>query len=145
MSRPSAGTTSRPTSARPRSRSPRGASRGPSPYRLFLLVGGLCAALGTTVAHWGLGWSWFWAYLASINLVTLCLYGYDKRAAVDGRLRVPERVLHVAAFVGGTPGAYLGQRVFRHKTLKGTFRFWFWALLVTQMAILVLYWWLIRR
>lgn len=118
-------------------------SRRLSPYRLFLAVGLLFTALGTLVAHWGLNSSWFWSYLAAINLVTLCLYGFDKRQASDGKLRVPERVLHLHALIGGTPGALVAQRLFRHKTVKGSFRAWFWGLLVLQVILIAV--WLYAR
>src|SRR4051794_19792990 len=85
-----------------------------SPHRLFLFVGVLVAALITTALRWGLHWAWLLAYLLAINVAMAILYGYDKRAAIVGGLRVPERVLHVFAFVGGTPAAYASQRVFRH-------------------------------
>src|SRR3954454_25013760 len=106
---------------------------GVSPHRLFLLIGFLLAALFTTGLRWGLHWAWIWAYLLAINLTTAVLYGYDKRAAIVGGLRVPERVLHGFAFAGGTPAAYLSQRIFRHKTIKSKFRIWFIAIFVMQV------------
>ncbi len=76
-------------------------------------------------------------WLVSVNLVAFAYYGFDKhRARVAGR-RVPEVVLHFLAVVGGTLGAYLGMRVFRHKTIKGPFRLVFWFIVVLQLALLV--------
>lgn len=57
-----------------------------------------------------------------LSLLTFLLYGMDKRAAKQGARRVPEVRLHVLALLGGWPGAWLGQRVFRHKTIKVSFR-----------------------
>ncbi len=39
-----------------------------------------------------------------------------------GRLRVPEKVLHLAALAGGFAGGWLGMWVFNHKTRKPVFR-----------------------
>lgn len=38
------------------------------------------------------------------------------------------------ALSGGTPGALLGQAVFRHKTAKRSFRMWFWTLFLIQLV-----------
>src|SRR5688572_3027165 len=71
-----------------------------SPHRLFPLAGVLLATSITAALHWGLHWSWVWAYVLAINLATAALYVHDKRSATAGRLRVPERVLHVFAIAG---------------------------------------------
>lgn len=59
--------------------------------------------------------------LASINLVTLALFGLDKALAQGGRRRARESTLLWLALIGGTPGAYAGRRLFRHKTRKEPF------------------------
>ena len=61
------------------------------------------------------------AALAAINLVTLVLFGLDKALARGGRRRVRESTLLWLALIGGTPGAYAGRRLFRHKTRKEPF------------------------
>lgn len=55
---------------------------------------------------------------AALSLVTFLLYGWDKRQACLGGRRVPELRLHALALAGGFAGAWLGMRVFRHKTRK---------------------------
>ena len=50
-------------------------------------------------------------------------------------LRIPERTLHLLAFLGGWPGALLGQRFFRHKTKKLSFLIAFWAVVALHVAI----------
>ena len=72
--------------------------------------------------------------LAGINLTTMVLYGYDKAVAGGTRRRVPENVLHLLAFVGGSPGALLSQTLFRHKTVKASFRRVYWLIVVLQLA-----------
>ena len=54
--------------------------------------------------------------LAVWNIVVFVLYGYDKRCAVKDRWRIPEKTLMAAAFLMGGVGAYLGMKVFHHKT-----------------------------
>lgn len=73
--------------------------------------------------------------VAVTSLVSFAAYGWDKRrAAIAGR-RVPERTLHLLAFLGGWPGALLGQRHFRHKTKKVPFLIVFWITVVLHIAI----------
>jgi uncharacterized membrane protein YsdA (DUF1294 family) len=78
------------------------------------------------------------AYLivvAVMSLVCFIAYGLDKRQAAHGGRRVSERTLHLLAFLGGWPGALIGQRHFRHKTQKMTFRIVFWMVVVLHVGI----------
>jgi uncharacterized membrane protein YsdA (DUF1294 family) len=100
----------------------------------------LCAALGLSLALWRLGLALAYAGLISLNMVTLALYGYDKRQAIVRGARIPEAALHVAALLGGSPGALLGQELFRHKTRKRSFRIVFVAIVLLQIAIIYGYW-----
>jgi uncharacterized membrane protein YsdA (DUF1294 family) len=68
--------------------------------------------------------------------VCFALYGIDKRRATRQQVRISERTLHLAAFVGGWPGAWLGQRVFRHKTEKFLFRMVFWSIVGAHLCFL---------
>jgi uncharacterized membrane protein YsdA (DUF1294 family) len=76
------------------------------------------------------------AWLVGVSVITFLYYGYDKARAGRGSGRVPEVVLHGLALVGGSAGAYLGMHFFRHKTVKGRFRFVFWCIVVLQGALL---------
>ena len=82
---------------------------------------------------------WLFAYLGCINGLTLLAYGVDKWAAKKRWSRIPEKNLHILALLGGSPAALLGQRVFRHKTVKGAFQRRFWFIVLMQTA-LVFYW-----
>ena len=70
-----------------------------------------------------------------MSFATFLAYGRDKGQAVIGGRRIPERTLHLMAFLGGWPGAILGQRQFRHKTQKTSFRIVFWLVLVLHVAV----------
>ena len=59
---------------------------------------------------------WIWIYLFAINVVAFFVYGIDKWKAKKNRWRIPESTLLGVAAVGGTIGAVLGMKVFRHKT-----------------------------
>jgi uncharacterized membrane protein YsdA (DUF1294 family) len=70
-----------------------------------------------------------------MSFATFFAYGRDKGQAATGGRRIPERTLHLMAFLGGWPGAILGQRQFRHKTKKMSFRIVFWLVLALHLAI----------
>jgi uncharacterized membrane protein YsdA (DUF1294 family) len=113
------------------------------PKRFFAAVG-LVLAVGLSLLLWRLGLAPVYAYLGGVNLVTILSYGYDKRQAITGRARVPELVLHLAALLGGTPGALLAQGLFRHKTRKPSFRLVFAAIILLQIALVFAYWRFLR-
>jgi uncharacterized membrane protein YsdA (DUF1294 family) len=81
-----------------------------------------------------------WAWLIAINGVAFLTYGYDKAIAGSRRTRVPESVLLALAAAGGSAGAWIGQRVFRHKTSKVSFRRRFTWVVAIQVMLLVVYW-----
>lgn len=60
-------------------------------------------------------------YLAIINVITYALYAVDKSKARRNLWRIPEKILLGFALIGGTPGAYLGMKLFHHKTRKPKF------------------------
>lgn len=80
-----------------------------------------------------------WLYLLIINAITLFLYGTDKLAARGGAgIRIPEYILLLSGFLGGTIAAVVGQQYFRHKTRKLSFQFKFWGLTMVQLALIAL-------
>ena len=65
------------------------------------------------------------AYLWTLGIASvleIILFGYDKVAANDGRMRIPVSVLLVPVALGGAAGALLSMLLFRHKTRKWYFR-----------------------
>ena len=60
-------------------------------------------------------------WLILVNLVAFILYGYDKSCAKKHARRIPERTLLLWAWFGGSIGAFLGMKLFHHKTLKAKF------------------------
>ncbi len=61
-------------------------------------------------------------YLVAVNAIAFLVYGWDKRQARLGRRRVPESRLLWLAFLLGAPGSWFATKVFRHKTVKVSFR-----------------------
>lgn len=55
-------------------------------------------------------------YLIAVNVLAFSLMGADKSKARRGVWRIPEKVLFLAAVIGGSVGAILGMFAFRHKT-----------------------------
>lgn len=60
------------------------------------------------------------AYVVA-SVMALVTYALDKSAAMKGRWRTQESTLHLLALLGGWPGAWISQLLFRHKTRKGSF------------------------
>ena len=107
-----------------------------------MLVVAAILAVGGAVGLRVTGVPLVWAAVVAVNVVTFLLYGFDKAQARHDRSRVPEAVLHGFALVGGTPGAFAGQLVFRHKTQKWSFRAVFWLIVVLQIAAAGGYWYI---
>ncbi len=68
------------------------------------------------------------AVVSAISLVAFVAVWIDKRRAEADAWRVPENVLHLLELLGGWPGAFLAQRLFRHKTAKLSYRLIFWLI-----------------
>lgn len=72
------------------------------------------------------------AITALYNVVVFGVYAFDKAAARNGDWRVRESTLLWLAVLGGGIGAFLGQRLLRHKTRKPPFHVMLPALFVLQ-------------
>lgn len=83
-------------------------------------------------------------YVLLINLVTFAAFWADKRAAIGGRWRTPERRLLLLTALGGWFGALAGQHLLRHKTRKEPLRTLLWSIIVLEAALLAGWWVLVR-
>ena len=79
-------------------------------------------------------------YLAAVNVVTFTVYGIDKSKARRGAWRIPEKTLFLLPLLGGSVGALLGMKVFRHKTKHWYFVWGIPAILLAQLALTVWLW-----
>jgi uncharacterized membrane protein YsdA (DUF1294 family) len=76
------------------------------------------------------------AYVVVMSVTGFLLMGADKRAARQGAWRLPEKTLLMIALVGGSPGIWLGMRMFRHKTRHGLFCAGVPVMLAAQLLLL---------
>lgn len=60
-------------------------------------------------------------YLISINIIGFLIMWIDKRKAIKGSWRIPEKTLFIITVIGGGIGTIAGMYTFRHKTKKLNF------------------------
>lgn len=77
-------------------------------------------------------------YLTTVNLTGLILMGIDKLRARKRAWRIPESTLFVIALIGGSLGTTIGMHLFHHKTRHWYFLFGMPAILVMQIAIVLI-------
>ena len=75
-------------------------------------------------------------YLLGINAVTFIVYGIDKYKAKKARWRIPEATLLLLAVLGGSIGAWMGMKVWHHKTKHKKFKYGIPAILLIQTALM---------
>lgn len=76
-------------------------------------------------------------YVIVINVITLMMYGIDKWKAKHSKWRIPEATLLIMAAVGGSIGAWMGIKLFHHKTLHKKFKYGVPAIFLIQLGIVV--------
>ena len=77
-------------------------------------------------------------YLIAINVVTFFLYGLDKWKAKRSKWRIPEATLLGLAVIGGSIGAWIGMKVWHHKTMHKKFKYGLPLILLAQIALIAL-------
>jgi uncharacterized membrane protein YsdA (DUF1294 family) len=106
-------------------------------YRSFVFIALVTIILSYLImSDWGI--SNRLKRTAATSIASLLLYLIDKiLASLKGNnKRVPENLLHILALAGGYPGAWLGRRLFNHKTRKSSFGT---ILLVSALLNLILW------
>ena len=81
-------------------------------------------------------------WLVALSPVTFAGSVADNLRARRGAWRVPEKTLFLLPLLGGSVGALLGMRVFRHKTKHWYFVWGVPAILLAQLALAA---WLLYR
>ena len=76
-------------------------------------------------------------YLAVINVVTFFMFGIDKWKAKKSKWRVRETALLGLAVLGGSIGAWLGMKVWHHKTLHKKFKYGIPVIIIIQLVLSV--------
>ena len=80
---------------------------------------------------------WFAGLYVGMGLVSGLLYWFDKRYAVEGRLRVREMSMHLSDALFGIAGGLFAQHAFRHKTRKLYFRYMTRLIFLTHALLLI--------
>ena len=75
----------------------------------------------------------------AVNVVTFFIYGIDKWKAKNHKWRINETQLLALAVLGGSIGAWLGMKVWHHKTQHKKFRYGVPAIIVIQLTIIIVY------
>lgn len=122
-----------------RSRETSGVGRGGfSLTHLFFLAALLVAPVLAVVRLDVFGHPFWVLAIAGVNSLSAFIsQWFDKRRAEQSRWRVPENFLHLLELLGGWPGAFVAQRLFRHKTAKFSYQFVFWLIVVAYEFVSV--------
>ena len=76
-------------------------------------------------------------YLLAVNITSFLLYGIDKYKAKKGRWRISEATLLLMAVIGGSIGAWVGMRIWHHKTMHKKFKYGIPLIIILQVALAV--------
>jgi uncharacterized membrane protein YsdA (DUF1294 family) len=77
------------------------------------------------------------AFLLSVNVIAFFMYGIDKWKAKKDKWRTSEATLLWLAVIGGSIGAWLGMKVWHHKTLHKKFRYGLPLIIIVQIALII--------
>lgn len=76
-------------------------------------------------------------YFFIINLVGFLAMGIDKYKAQRDLWRIPEGTLITIALIGGSVGAIIGMKTFRHKTKKLKFSVGLPTILISEVCAVI--------
>ena len=79
-----------------------------------------------------------WIVYLMLNVIAFSLFGLDKQRAKRGLWRIRESVLLAITWLMGSVGAWLGMRLFRHKTQHRRFVISANVASVCQLALMAL-------
>ena len=76
-------------------------------------------------------------YLLAINALSFILFGLDKNKAKKGKWRISEATLLMMAVFGGSIGAWIGMRLWHHKTKHKKFKYGIPVIIIIQVGLVV--------
>ena len=76
-------------------------------------------------------------YLLAVNITSFLLYGIDKFKAKKNLWRISEATLLTMAAIGGSIGAWVGMRIWHHKTMHKKFKYGIPIIIILQVALVV--------
>ncbi len=77
-------------------------------------------------------------YFTFMSIVSAAVTIYDKRMAIYGKRRIPERTLFALAILGGSVSMYLTMILIRHKTKHKSFMIGLPVIMILQASALLL-------
>ena len=77
------------------------------------------------------------SYILAVNITSFLLYGIDKYKAKKGRWRISEATLLLMAVIGGSIGAWVGMRLWHHKTMHKKFKYGIPIIIILQVVLAV--------
>lgn len=75
-------------------------------------------------------------WIGILSLITIILYGIDKKRAIKQKMRIRESTLFLFSFLGGSLGSIIGMAAFAHKTKH--VMFWILNILFLFIHIVIL-------
>ncbi len=72
-----------------------------------------------------------------INAIAFIVYGIDKYKSKHNRWRISEATLLCLALFGGSIGAWLGMKAWRHKTQHKKFKYGVPAIILLQVGVIL--------
>jgi uncharacterized membrane protein YsdA (DUF1294 family)/cold shock CspA family protein len=82
---------------------------------------------------------WYIFIYLGANLVVFLYYYKDKTSAIKNDWRTSESLLHWLSLLGGWGGAYIAQKLFRHKYKKTSFMFTYKFTVILNCLAIILY------
>jgi uncharacterized membrane protein YsdA (DUF1294 family) len=76
-------------------------------------------------------------WIVCVNALAAFSFWSDKKRAIEGRRRIAEATLLQLALIGGSPGALIARRMFRHKTRKEPFSTYLLLIVMLQAGGLI--------
>lgn len=76
-------------------------------------------------------------YLIAVNILAFLVYGIDKWKAKHGSWRISEATLLILALIGGSIGAWIGMKIWHHKTMHKKFKYGIPLILIAQAALMI--------
>ncbi|MDV3427636.1 MAG: DUF1294 domain-containing protein [Bacillota bacterium] len=76
-------------------------------------------------------------YFILMNILGFLFMYIDKEKAKNGKLRIKESILIIAAVIGGSLGSYAGMQIFRYKSEHGEFKYGILLIILIHLVIFI--------
>ena len=82
---------------------------------------------------------WLFVYFAAVSAAGFLMMAADKKKAIKSKKRISERALFTVAWLGGSPGVFLGIFAFRHKTKHKKFTVGLPFVMAAQVVLILFF------